>query len=571
MPAKHSATPKPWIIKYSNVEDAATGDSFEVFTFGKTLARQGRLRIERDKARDPRALLAALARKNAVLPHDDQEALSLIQEAIKSEPRRHRLHVRGLGWLSRRGGFALKRTILGARDGKQKLRPPLWVNDRQVGQLKSRGTLREWQQQVAQPAVNSSRLMLVVAAEFAAPLVRISRLQNFGINLFGRSKVGKTTALLVGASVIGIETERDLPNWNSTSSAFLETARGFNDLVLHVNEVGLLAGKRRDAYAPIRERIYAFSEGRDRARLSTSTMATSWASSAWQGIFVSTSEYSFNDYAAFSGETRGSGEFARCLDVPAVGKGRTAVFDRFPEGIARKRRKRWARTQLTELRKNCERYHGMALEPYLNHLIANSRRLPGKVEAHCETFMKGVRAMRLDGALEHAGRNFALIYAGGCMAIEAGVLPWTVAGLFRAVDVCFRAAMEDIRGHTNSLGRARALLKAKLLSPEVMQARPGATVTPEQCAGYWQEDKGIRSYTIHAAAFRRWFASRTQTAAVLRWLHGQGDLVTEKRKFTPSPKTSQWAERAYRWPGGKVVKSIRLRDPFLSEGSRKTD
>jgi hypothetical protein len=39
MPAKHSATPKPWIIKYSNVEDAATGDSFEVFTFGKTLAR----------------------------------------------------------------------------------------------------------------------------------------------------------------------------------------------------------------------------------------------------------------------------------------------------------------------------------------------------------------------------------------------------------------------------------------------------------------------------------------------------------------------------------------------------
>ena len=33
--------------------------------------------------------------------------------------------------------------------------------------------------------------------------------------------------------------------------------------------------------------------------------------------------------------------------------------------------------------------------------------------------------MRLDGALEHAGRNFALVHAGGFMAIEAKVLPWS--------------------------------------------------------------------------------------------------------------------------------------------------
>ena len=105
--------------------------------------------------------------------------------------------------------------------------------------------------------------MLVLAAAFAAPLVRISGLQNFGINIFGRAKVGKTTALLVGASTIGIGTERGLPNWNTTNNAFLETARGFNDLLVPANEVGLLAGKRRDAYSPIRDRIYAFSEGRD--------------------------------------------------------------------------------------------------------------------------------------------------------------------------------------------------------------------------------------------------------------------------------------------------------------------
>jgi putative DNA primase/helicase len=533
MSSKKNGTTKPWIIKFANVEDAATGNSYEEFKFGKPLGRQGKLRIERDKARDDKALLAAFARKNAVLPHEDDDALKLIEEAIKSDPPRHRLHVRRLGWLPRGEGFALKRRVLGAPNGVQSLRPPLWVNDRQVGVLKSSGTLEQWLQHVARPAMYSTRLMLVLAAAFAAPLVGISGLQNFGINIFGRSKVGKTTALLVGASAIGIGTERDLPNWNSTNNAFLETARGFNDLMLPANEVGLLAGKRRDAYAPIRERIYAFSEGRDRVRLSNSTMATTWASSSWQGIFVSTSEYSFNDYAAFSGETRGSGEFARCLDVAAVEKGCTTVFDSYPKDVETKRRKRWARTRLTELRENCARFHGTALEPFVTYLIAVSGQLPKKVGNHCSTFMKAVRAMHLDGALEHARRNFALIYAGGCVAIEAKILPWTEESLFQAIESCFRAAVEDIRGHTNSLGRARAILKTKLQSDEIVQARPGKAVTPERCAGYWQEEAGIRSYTIHAKAFCRWFPSRAQAVMVLRWLYDQGDLISEKGKLPP--------------------------------------
>ena len=571
MSSKNSKTLKPSIIKSANVEDATTGDSYEVFLFRKTLGRKGRLRIERDKARDSHTVLGALAKKNAVLPQEERDAIKLIEAAIKSEPRHHRLHVSRLGWLRGRKRFALKHVVLGADVGVQKLRPPLWVNDRQVGELKSKGTLEQWQRHVALPAVHSTRLMLVLSAAFAAPLVKVSGLQNFGINIFGKAKVGKTTALLVGASAIGIGTERDLPNWNSTSNAFLEMARCFRDLLLPANEVGLLAGRRRDAYTPIRERTYAFSEGRDRARLSSSTMATTWANLSWQGIFASTSEYSFNDYAAFSGETRGSGEFARCLDVAAVEKGHTTVFDSYPKDVETKRRKRWARTQLTKLRKNCARFHGTALEPYIACLIAISGQLPKKVGEHCATFMKTVRAMHLDGALEHAGRNFALIYAGGCMAIEANVLPWTTAAVFEAVKACFVAAVQDIRGHTSPLARGRAILRTRLQSGELLRARPGVTVTPERCAGFWQEEGGIRTYTLHAKAFRQWFDSRAQAVAVLQWLYQQGDLLADRGKLRPSPKSAQWAERAYRWPGDKVVKSIRLRDPFIPAGPGRTD
>lgn len=565
--SKHMFEARPHVVKFANIEDAATGNSYEVFRFTKTLGRKGTVRIERDKARDSHVLLAALARRNAVLPSDDKEAGRLMENAIRSEPLHHRLHVPRLGWLPGRKGFALRRGVLGAPDSIQALRPPLSCNDMQVGTFKVSGTLEQWQQKVALPATYSTRLMLVMAAAFAAPLLKVSGLQNFGVNVFGRSKVGKTTALLVGASAIGIGAERDLPNWNATSNAFLETARGFNDLLLPVNEVGLLAGKRRDAYGPIRERIYAFSEGRDRARLSSSTMASNWRTSSWQGIFISTSEYSFNDYAAFSGETRSPGEYARCLDVAAVAKGRSTVFDSYPPTVGKRRRKRWARRQLTELRENCARFHGSALEPYLDHLMATPS-LRNQVNTHCEKFMRAVRAMRLDGALEHAGRNFALIYAGGRMAIEAKLLPWTEPKLFDAITTCFGAAVDDIQGHTNALGRARAKLRARLASDVIKRARFGKAITPDHCAGFWQEEDGIRTYTVHAKAFRDWFESRAQAVAALQWLYERGDLVVHQAKGRPSLKTTQWAERSYRWPGGKVVKSIRLRDPFTASISK---
>ncbi len=148
---------------------------------------------------------------------------------------------------------------------------------------------------------------------------------------------------------------------------------------------------------------------------------------------MSTPEYSFNDYAAFSGEKRSAGEYARCLDVHAITKGHATIFDSYPLDVATGRRKRWARAQLTELRENCTRFHGMALEPYVVHLIALSGQLRPQVEKHCAMFMDKVRAMRLDGALMHAGRNFALIYAGGCLAIEAKILPWSGPHLFQAI------------------------------------------------------------------------------------------------------------------------------------------
>jgi putative DNA primase/helicase len=363
-------------------------------------------------------------------------------------------------------------------------------------------------------------------------------------------------------SVIGIGSERNLPNWNATSAAFLETARTFNDLLLAVNEVALLAGKKGDAYGPIRERIYTFSEGSDRARMSSSTLS-SFGSSQWRGIFVSTAENSFNAYAAFSGETRNEGEYARCLDVVATVKGKPTIFDHIPKGMDNRQARRWARNQLVKLRRAGELQHGTALRPYLEFLVAQGTTLRTKIRAYEKAFMKRAKRLKLDGALAHAAKNFAVIFAGGSLAIEAGVLPWPEDVLLDAIVTCFESAI--VRGHANALAIARRTLQKKLASDEIIERTPNAIFGPMDHAGFSEHVNGKVRITVASAAFAKWFENRAQRLAALHWLHDQGHLDMGTKRASPSLRTTEWAERQRRWPDGSNPRSFVFFDPFGSK------
>ena len=148
-----------------------------------------------------------------------------------------------------------------------------------------------------------------------------------------------------------------------------------------------------------------------------------------------------------------------CLDLPADADGWTTISDRCPIDVASSQREAWGRDTLTLLRKNCERYCGTALDPYLLFLMSLGRRLRPLCDEFSESFMnQSVRPMRLSDALEYVGRNVALIYAGGCMAIEANVLPWKEHNLFAALNSSFRAMVEVNNGTAKSLRHGRILV-----------------------------------------------------------------------------------------------------------------
>ena len=182
-----------------------------------------------------------------------------------------------------------------------------------------------------------------------------------------------------------------------------------------------------------------------------------------------------------------------------------------------------------------------------------------------------MNASALDGALQHAAKNFGLIFAGGCLGIDAKLLPWDRGSLLRAIVACFEDALRESKAHENTATKGRKRLRKNLSSANLAEHTPSAKFGPNDHCGFWEKNNGALIYTIHAKVFRRWFHNQAQLTATLNWLERDGFLVLSRKK-SPSnnPGNTEWAEQSPRWPNGNNVRSIVFRDPFDGETTPKS-
>lgn len=549
------------IIHQANAEDEATGDAFEIFYFRKVGNRRGQIRVPRQDLQKPEALYTLLVRKNAELPLCPKNLDQKLSQIIGSKPRRRVLYSARVGWRPGGRGFVTPKGVIGCSKMNRRPLPPIWLGDRHLIALREAGTWETWRDTVGKLSLRSNVAMLAICAAFAAPLLSFTRRQSFGLHLFGRAKAGKTTALLAGASVIGLGREADLPNWGATAAAKGETARMFNDMLFPLNEVGLLGGSKRRAYPEIRETIYRLGEGRERLRHTQSIFSAPAASCEVCTIFFSTGEHSIDDYATFAGETRDEGEYVRCIDVPVNRPDRHSIINRFPPNLPKDKRRRWAEDRVIELRKACGANHGTAFPRYINYLIASRYTLEARIEKYMREMDQFEQRPVVKGALEHARQNFGLLYAGGRLAIDAGVVPWKPEQLLRAVATCWQRAL-DVHGQKkDALTQAKRALRANLKPEKVKKRGPSASFSPEEADGYYVMKDGVRIYTVHAAAMRKWLGTDPkQFDRLLDWLDAKRFLIPRQSKT--GEVGSDWAIQTPKWPNGKSVRSIVFRDPF---------
>jgi putative DNA primase/helicase len=547
--AGRSPSAAPFISKIANAEHEETGDGFDIFQFRKPLGRVGTVSIARDEAVNEVAVLKKIRQKNGVLPKLDAAATQIVRAAISSEPREYRLLSQHTGWRLDDECFVLLNRVINFGSSELKVCPPPWTEQLSFGPVSAVGTIETWKETVAAEAQYSTRLMLMVSCAFAAPLLRLVGRPPFIINVFGRSKVGKTTGLLAATSVIGIGQEEGLPNWNTTDAGLMEVARLFNDSLVPANELALMKGGKADRRIRVKQLIYAFGEGRDTTRHSESSFATPRGSVTFRGILVSTSEKSFQQQANEALETRDDGEIARAHDVPAISKGSTTIFDRLPEHT--QSGARGARKRLVALRQACALSSGYAMVHFIKLVGKHEAEIAKQAPALVQEFVSSLHISEEDGPLMHAAGNFGIIFAGGALAIKAGLLDWDHDLLRTAIARCFEDFRNACERPEDSIARARRHLADAVAKLKMPSVRSVATLESTPKVGVWTKDEKGWIAVIHSMRFDAMFPDQTMARDALIWLDERGWLRKTKQANAATRDNKKWAERIVKVNDGR--------------------
>ncbi|MDK4539343.1 DUF927 domain-containing protein, partial [Kingella kingae] len=169
------------------------------------------------------------------------------------------------------------------------------------------GSLKEWQDNVAQYASGNSRLLLAIGTALAAPLLAMVGEQNGGFHIYGDSSDGKTTAALVALSVFGNPQALKM-TWRGTDLGFSNAALARNDGLLILDEIGEAHPKTisKTAYSVIngKSKIQGAKDGGNRT------------SQEWRVLLFSTGEYSLNAYMKAAAEKWEAGQAVRLPSIP---------------------------------------------------------------------------------------------------------------------------------------------------------------------------------------------------------------------------------------------------------------
>ncbi|CCO08257.1 DUF927 domain-containing protein [Desulforamulus hydrothermalis] len=140
----------------------------------------------------------------------------------------------------------------------------------------------------------SPKARFILAASFAAPLLRILGQRNFIIHNWGNSQDGKTATLWAAMSVWG-NPDRLISTFDTTTTAMERKAALHSDLPLAINEREVLSRGKKDDINPL---LYTLGEGRGRNRADKKGLQIT---ATWRTIALSTGEGTLSNTGSFDG------------------------------------------------------------------------------------------------------------------------------------------------------------------------------------------------------------------------------------------------------------------------------
>lgn len=381
-----------------------------------------------------------------------------------------------------------------------------------------KGSLEDWQQQVAVYGPGNSRLILVIAAAFVGPLLSLLGEEGGGLNLRGPSSIGKSTVLFAAGSVWGSPTF--IRQWRATSNAIEGICQQHNETLLCLDELAQLDEKEAKTVA------YMIANGRGKARAGRSGQLK--ASASWLVFYLSTGEISLADHAgrdSKGAKRSAAGQEVRVLDIEAdAGKG-MGLFEELhdaptPEALSR------------AIKEGTARVYGSAGPAFVERLCGDK---DGHVAFAAElvaSFVSEVVPANSDGQVSRGARRFALIAAAGELAIRLGVLPWSAGDARMASHSAFRQWLAGRGGigsaeDRESIAKVRAFLE--MHGSSRFEAIDSIDHEPRTFnrVGFWRDGESGREFLVTSEAWRTEVCAGMDANRVARVLAANGFLTKD--------------------------------------------
>lgn len=312
-----------------------------------------------------------------------------------------------------------------------------------LAKFRSKGTLKQWQDDVFSLCQGNSRLLFslsLAAAPLILPFVQGPR--SGGFQLHGDPEKGKTTAAMAAGSFWGsyrLEPRRDdgfSETWNSTANKLELTALVHNCSLLILDETKLAGDNDASRADTVVRVVMSLSEQTEKGRHNDSGSVRSFSN-----LLLSTSNYSLNELCRRGGKRIDDAERGRLVDIPlpSVGHGLYEELHGFAEG----------KTLTNALKERSRRLFGTArlhfAEALQKQRKENKHRLKRWLGKRRKRYFERLATM-LDSLnntgtafsppLERASERFATVYAAGALAIRYGTFPIKRADLLTAIIRC---------------------------------------------------------------------------------------------------------------------------------------
>jgi hypothetical protein len=541
-------------------EDEATHEFTAVIEFRDIDGQIRRIEQPKSSLRKINHLKEVLDNAGAYLSTNDQKNRDAIRAlSISAAKAKRWKYAPSVGWYDGHRVFVLPDRVIDQPRGDARILPPQHQINRHLFKLIRKGSHKDWVTSVAEPAQYSSCMVLGICMALAAPLLDFLHHHSFGVLLSGPSKAGKSTAVVVAGSVLGVGHEQDLPNFRTTDPALGELPVTFNDMLMPINELGLLKGSAKDRHQRTRDFSYGFAEGRGTTYSRFVSHEYGNCTDTWSSLGFATGEETMDQIASAAGATRSTGESIRWIDVCGVQPGAKDIFDRCPKTVSATNRTRWATKQCKSLRQAVADNHGAAFAHYIKRVIKNRRKIAGWLEQLIEEFVRAAIDQADEPAVHHLANCFGLIRAAGILGVRFGTLPYSEKFVDRCIRRCFRAARRGLRTETELLRSGLRRLQAKLNSSNVLKVigKKASRIDKYKVAdGYMARSGSTSTVTIRAEKFKGWFDDPRQPVVVLRWLQSKKALPSKPTLPAKSGNAIVWAESQPEWPDRSRPRSI---------------